>query len=1417
MSSSSTSSLDFWIRELENPTLSILPTDYLIRQDKQPKEASYSTFNDSSSSNQILDSFLLGLAVFSVLIYRLTGDDDIIILTNNPTNPASGNFILRINISSPDLSFAKFYKLVKSKYYEIINKPLDFEEYLGHLIKENDLPAPSGLFKLSFLSAPTIESEKLSSEINGSQNDLVVYFNPSSKTASFNIVYNSLLYKKERIIILSEQFQAFFKSISYHFDSIITHTNLITKSQKSLIPNPTNDLTWNNFIGCIHNIFERNASIFPHRKCVIETQSVANHNSHKNDRIFTYQQIDQASNVAAHYLIKNGIKRGDIIMIYSSRSVDLMISVLAILKAGGTFCVIDPAYPPERQTIYLDVAKPKGLIVLKKAGTLDQYVKNFINENLQLISMIPALEIADNGTLLGGVPADSSKDLFVDYQLYKSLSTNVVLGPDSNPTLAFTSGSEGIPKGVLGRHMSLAYYFPWMANQFNLSENDKFTMLSGIAHDPIQRDMFTPLFLGAQLLVPTEDDIGTPGRLAKWMQKYKATVTHLTPAMGQVLTSQALTEIPTLHHAFFVGDILTKRDCLRLQNLAHNCNIVNMYGTTETQRAVSFFEITSRSKDPNFLKNLKDIMPAGKGMYDVQVLVVNRNNTSQLAAVGEVGEIYVRASGLAECYKGLPEVNREKFVQNWFVDNNHWIEYEKAAINYDKISNQPWYQFYLGPRDRLYRSGDLGRYMVDGNVECCGRADDQIKIRGFRIELGEIDTNLSQHKLIRENKTIVKRNSDNENYLISYIVLHHDSKDLASFENQEAYSLLAAEEPNKKDDLVIKGVLVYNELIKDIKSFLKKKLAVYAIPTYIIPLDKLPLNPNGKIDKPKLPLPDSKRLLTITKYLSVANVDNDEEMTDLEKTIRDCWAEVLPDNVIQLDDSFFDIGGHSILATRMIFQVRKKLNIDLPLGTIFKHPVLKTFSNQVKQMLNDSSLNEGDESDNEVLSYSDDANNIVKTLLEKDFSRKIGPLKKGDSINVFVTGVTGFVGSYILSDLLNENRLGHNKITVFAHVRAETEVKGLERIKKACKTYGVWKDSFENSIKIVLGDLSQPHFGYKSKEKFINLVSDFDYIIHNGALVHWGYSYSKLRDSNVISTVRLLNICKIGKPKVFSFVSSTSTIDTNHYFDLSDKLIQEGKNGILESDSLSGSATGLGTGYGQSKWAAEYIVRQAGERGLTGSIIRPGYIGGDIESGCSNTDDFLLRMLKGCLQIGYFPQISNSVNYVPVNHVARIVVAATFNADKGVKVCHVTGHPRIIFEEMIGSLSHYGYEVQSVSYDSWTKHLEKSVIDENKDNALYPLLHFVLDDLPTDTKAPELDDLNTLKYLKHDSQFTGVDVSAGKGVDLKQMGIYISYLNTIGFVDSPAEKGKLPDIKLSGETINLAKSGAGSRGSAGKE
>ncbi|KAN0112598.1 large subunit of L-aminoadipate-semialdehyde dehydrogenase [Hyaloscypha variabilis] len=1138
------------------------------------------------------------------------------------------------------------------------------------------------------------------------------------------------------------------------------------------IPDPTADLHWSAFRGAIQDIFAANAEAHPDRLCVVETASGSNPR-----REFTYRQINEASNILAHHLVQSGIQRGEVVMSYSYRGVDLVVTVMGILKAGATFSVIDPSYPPDRQNIYLDVARPIALVVIDKAtreaGELTEKVRSFIKENLHLRTEVPGLELEDDGTLVGG--NINGKDVLAAQLALKSKSPGVVVGPDSTPTLSFTSGSEGRPKGVLGRHYSLAYYFDWMAERFRLTKDDKFTMLSGIAHDPIQRDIFTPLFLGAQLLVPSKDDIQHE-RLAEWMREHGATVTHLTPAMGQILVGGASAEFPALHHSFFVGDILIKRDCKSLQRLAPNVFIVNMYGTTETQRAVSYYEIPSRASDPEYLDQMPNIIPAGKGMKDVQLIIVDRENRNRVCDVGEIGEIYVRAGGLAEGYLGSDELTKTKFVNSWFVDNSKWVEADQKTAK-----NEPWREFYKGPRDRMYRSGDLGRYIPTGDVECVGRADDQVKIRGFRIELGEIDKYLSDHEMVLDNVTLVRRNKDEEQTLVSYIV--PDMQKWAQWCAQKGIH-----DDNSGQGL--QGRLRrFWPLGDHVKKYLNTKLPTYAIPQVIIPLEKFPLNPNGKKDKPALPFPDAAQLAAARPQQGHWG-----DLSETEQEVASIWGSLIAnvdERTISPDDSFFDIGGHSILAQQMLFKANRKwAGLNINMSIIFQNPTLKAFSAQIDRRL--SSENGAVNGHTEAAEdYAADAKELAKTLPTSFPAFDIN-ISTSTPLTVLLTGATGFLGAYLLRDLLTRRS---PQIKVIAHVRAVDAAAALKRVKQTCQAYGVWDPSWTSRITCVTGNLGDPKLGL-SEATWTSLAQEVNIIIHNGALVHWVYPYSNLKPANVQGTLDILSLCATGIPKQLSFVSSTSVLDTEHFVKQS-----EAGHEVSEDDDLSGSATGLGTGYGQSKWVAEYLVRAAGSRGLRGTIVRPGYVTGDKTSGVTNTDDFLIRMAKGCIQLSCRPRIGNTVNMVPVNHVARVVVAAALSPPKKeLSVAQVTSHPRLTFSQYLATLEAYGYQVPEVEYKVWKGKLEEYAgIEGNEQHALMPLYHFATTDLPGDTVAPEMSDVNAAASLKADAQFTGEDLSAGGFVDEEIMGRYLSYLAAIGFLQLPSGKGKksLPEAKIS--------------------
>ena len=1202
------------------------------------------------------------------------------------------------------------------------------------------------------------------------------------------------------------------------------------------LPDPTADLDWSGYGGAIQDIFSANAERHPDAPCVTETASSAS-----PQRAFSYRAIHEASNVLAHYLVARGVERGDVVMVYAYRGVDLVVAVMGVLKAGGVFSVIDPLYPPERQKVYLEVAQPRALVNIQKAteeaGPLSRLVRDYIDESLQLKAEVPALRLQDDGLLMGG--SIGKQDVLHAFQAQASDSPGVLVGPDSNPTLSFTSGSEGRPKGVLGRHYSLAYYFPWMRERFELSDKDKFTMLSGIAHDPVQRDIFTPLFLGAQLLVPAKEDIQHE-RLAEWMKRFEATVTHLTPAMGQILVGGASAEFPSLRRAFFVGDVLTKRDCNLLRSLAANVNIINMYGTTETQRAVSYFEIPSRAQDPTFLKSMKEVIPAGRGMQNVQLLVVNRADRMKTCPVGEIGEIFVRAAGLSEGYLGDSAMNEKKFLVNWFVDPQIWIA--KDAKETTGKKEEPWRTLYKGPRDRLYRTGDLGRYLPSGDVECSGRADDQVKVRGFRIELGDINSQLSQHRLIRDCVTLLRRDKVEEPTLVSYVV--------PEFTRWSAWLAESGLQDAAEDESVAGMLRRFRPLQDELRRHLKGKLPVYAVPTYFIPMMKFPLNPNGKVDKPALPFPD---IVEITAVTSKESEEQWKSHSATERMVATIWGELIQGcnaKAIRTDDSFFDIGGHSILAQQMLLMVRRKLSgKNIPMTTLFRDPTLKGLSTSLDRATDENAntvngLTNGTH-DSATSEYSSDAR-MLSSLLPSKFPsaerlRDTGPIK------VFLTGASGFLGAFLLRDLLSRTS---PQMEVVAHVRAKSTEAGLQRLQDSFTAYGMWKPEWRSRLSCVTGSLGEPKLGMDD-QPYQKIVNEVDVVIHNGAQVHWVYPYAKLKPANVQGTIATLQMCATGKPKQFTFVSSTSVLDSEHYVQLSEKTLQSGGAGVLESDDLEGSSTGLSTGYGQSKWTSEFLVREAGKRGLRGTIVRPGYILGDSQSGgmeiyiicllpvayggaVTNTDDFLIRMLKGCIQLSSRPHIANTVNMVPADHVAHVVAACALHPPvTPLGVAHVTSHPRLRFDEFLATLEHYGYQAPEVDYSEWRDRLDKYVTDgpiekDYEQHALYensfsnsedladkisrmPLFHFVTNDLPANTRASELDDCNAATSLRADAAWTGEDASAGSAVTCEVIGKYLRYLVQTGFLQAPKKSGAaMPEISLSiGQAPGRAVGGRG--------
>ena len=829
------------------------------------------------SRHERVTLFMVLLAAFELLLSRYTGEDDIVVgspiagRNRAETKGVIGCFlntlVLRTDLSGGP-SFRELLERVRETTVDAYaNQDVPFEKLLEELQPERDL-SRTPLFQVFFnmlnlpgedVELPGLAVEFLSPAEVGAKFDLTLYVRELNKQIAFEAVYNADLYSKERIAELLRQFEHLLAQVVAHPEDEIGSFSLLTTAARKLVPDPTEPLN-EDWEGSVAALFSREAERRPDRVAVID-----------KFESWTYRELDETTNQLANCLLERGVERGDVVAIYAHRSASLVLALLGVMKAGAAFVILDPAYPASRLVEYLQLAEPKGWIQLEAAGPLPDALAEFV------------LTLPCRAKLVISPRHDQNS-----LASYPSIAPRVNIGPDDLAYLAFTSGSTGKPKAVEGRHGPLTHFVPWLQRTFALDDNDRYSMLSGLSHDPLHRDIFTPLCLGACICIPEQEVVETQGRLAQWMAQQEISIANLTPAMGQLLTETELgaetCTLPSLRCTFLVGDVLTKRDVARLKKLAPSMTCINFYGATETQRAVSYYVVSDESLAKHLDEAIvategKEILPLGKGIKDVQLLVLNRAH--QLAGIGEIGEIYMRSPHVARGYRGDASLTRERFLNNPFT--------ARAT-------------------DRLYRTGDLGRYLPDGNVEPLGRADLQVKIRGFRVEPGEIEALLRSVPAVREVVVIAREDQPGDKYLAAYVV-------------PESECAVAA---------------------RELRDFLKQRLPDYMVPSAFVMLDALPLTPNMKVDRRALPPPADLQRGSDNTFVAAR--------TRVEEKLVDIWCALLKLDACGVDDNFFDLGGHSLLAIQFKARVKREFQIDLPLRRMFETPTIAGIAECIEEL-----------------------------------------------------------------------------------------------------------------------------------------------------------------------------------------------------------------------------------------------------------------------------------------------------------------------------------------------------------------------------------------------------------------------------------------------------------------------------------
>jgi amino acid adenylation domain-containing protein len=728
----------YWRRQLQGaPAALELPTDRL-RPPLQSHRGEHLALRVPAalaaplrelSRRQRATLFMTLLAACKVVLARWAGQDDVVV-----GSPSAGRqrvetegligFFLNTLVLRTDLSGNPGFLDLLAREREVVlgayrYQDVPFERLLEELQVERQLsrsPLFQVLFNMITLPEMSLELQGLAVEPLGAPEtpaklDFTLYVEERGGEIACDLLYNADLFDRARMEAFLAEYLHVLAQVAAAPEAPVGALSLVSPAALALLPDPRRPLPAADWPGPVHARLSLHAARAPQREAVAD-----------GAESWSYGELEARANQLAHRLLEAGLERGDAVAIYARRDASLAWAVLGALKAGGAFLILDPAYPATRLLDYLEIARPAAWLAARGAGEPPAEVAAALAGLIPKVrlELPPRSAAAAEGTLAG----------------YPTTPPAVGVGPDDLACIGFTSGSTGRPKGVAGLHGALSQYQPWWAERFALGEDDRFGMLSALSHDPLQRDILTPVWVGGSLRVPDPERMGEPGWLTGWLAREEVTVLHLTPAMLELVIGGATEPcLPRLRRAFVVGDLLRRSEVARLQRIAPAVLCVNLYGSTETQRSVSC-SVVAR---PGEGAEGKETLPLGAGIPGVELLVLNA--AGGLAGVGELGEVYLRSRRLARGYLGDPELTAQRFLSNPFRPGD--------------------------AGDRLYRTGDLGRYRADGEVDFAGRADQQVKIRGFRIEPGEIEAALRAHPAARE--CVVVARGEGEKRLVAYL------------------------------------------------------------------------------------------------------------------------------------------------------------------------------------------------------------------------------------------------------------------------------------------------------------------------------------------------------------------------------------------------------------------------------------------------------------------------------------------------------------------------------------------------------------------------------------------------------------------------------------------------------------------------
>ncbi|KAB8320090.1 non-ribosomal peptide synthetase [Tolypothrix campylonemoides VB511288] len=654
---------------------------------------------------------------------------------------------------------------------------------------------------------------------------------PAGQKLCLTIEYDSDRFDAATISRILGHFQTLLENIVNHPEQRISELSPLTVAERHQLL-----VEWNNTL-----------VNYPQNKCIHELFEAQVERTPDavavvfEEQQLTYRELNAQANQLAHRLQALGVRPEVLVGIYIERSLKMLVGLLGILKAGGAYVPLDPAYPQERLAFMLEDSQVALLLTQKSL------VNSLPKHEMQVICL------------------DSDWETIATESVEKPLS---LVTSENLAYVIYTSGSTGKPKGVMIEHKSLVNYTQTASVEYALQPCDRILQFSSISWDTSAEDIYPCLAVGATLVLRTPSMLDSVSTFLQKCQDWSLTVVNLPTAYWHELTAHlGLTKVsvfPKSLRLVIIGGeaVLRERLITWYKHVSQDVRLVNAYGLTETTAVTTICELSRSAEVDAALQEVT----IGRPIHNVQVYVLNQY--LQPVPIGVPGELYISGAGLARGYLNHSDLTLEKFIPNPFSDDSG---------------------------GRLYKTGDLVRYLPNGNIEFLGRIDHQVKIRGFRIELEEIEAILSQHPEVRESAIIVCEDKLGNKRLVAYVV-----------PNQEKLSTI------------------------EVRRFLKQKLPDYMVPAAFVVLKILPLTPNGKVDRKALPIPEVLQNSLEQEYVA--------PRTPEEEVLTQIWAEVLGLERVGIYDNFFELGGHSLLATQLISRLQQTFGVNLPIRSLFETP-----------------------------------------------------------------------------------------------------------------------------------------------------------------------------------------------------------------------------------------------------------------------------------------------------------------------------------------------------------------------------------------------------------------------------------------------------------------------------------------------